>query len=81
MKDTVLTQARKKRELYILLFAFIAAIILNLIGILKYGTPVKELVTEFPMTLAVTLFLYAVVTGLRLIWWLLSGIYRIFNKS
>ena len=81
MKDTVITPKQKKRELYILLVAFIIANILNLISIVKYSTPTKELITQLPVVVAVTLFLYGTAVVLRLIWWLLNGLIRIFNPQ
>ena len=81
MRDTVLTSKWKKRELFILLIAFIAANIINLIGILIYGTHAKELITKLPVVILVTLFLYAVVAGVRVVWWFFTGIYKAFNRS
>ncbi len=81
MKDTVFTPRRKKRELFILLLSFVAANIVNLAGIVIYGTPAKELITQLPVVFALTAFLYFVLAVIRAIWWLFTGIYRIFNKS
>jgi hypothetical protein len=81
MRDTVITSRSKKRELYILLFAFIASNIMNLIGIAKYGTSSRELLSQIPVVILLTLFLYGVVVALRIIWWFFTGIYRMFNKS
>ena len=81
MKDTVFTARRKKRELFILLLSFIAANIVNLAGIVIYGTPVKELITKLPVVFALTAFLYFAIALVRAIWWVFTRIYRIFNKS
>ncbi len=81
MKDTIFTPRQKRREMYILLLAFIAANILNIAGIIAYGTPVKELISQMPVVLAVTLFLYGVVVAFRLVWWFFTRVYKIFNKS
>ncbi|HYW94652.1 MAG TPA: hypothetical protein VE870_03630 [Bacteroidales bacterium] len=80
MRETKITPRQKRRELLFLLFAFIAANILNLVGILQYGTSAAELLTQLPVVLLVTLFLYVVVFIVRMIWWLFAGIYRAFNK-
>jgi hypothetical protein len=68
MKDTVITAAQKKKEIIILASCFAIAVILNIIGILKYNTPWKELVTQLHVVLLVTAVLYA-------IQWFFRGLY------
>lgn len=77
MKDTLITTGRKKRELYVLLACTIAAYILNIIGIIKYGSPVKELVTQVPLVLLISLIIYIVLAVLRIAWYYLS---KLWNK-
>lgn len=81
MRDTVWTKKEKKRELYILLFCFIAANILNIVGILNYATSAKEIITQIPVVILISVILYLIILAIRLIWSLFAGIYRIFNKS
>ena len=81
MRDTVWTKKEKKRELYILLFCFIAANILNIVGILNYATSASEIITQIPVVILISVVLYLIVLAIRLIWSLFAGIYRIFNKS
>ncbi len=68
MKDTIITVAQKQREMIILLSCFAIAMILNIIGILKYDTSWKELVTQLHVVLLVTAVLYA-------IQWFFRGVY------
>ena len=74
-KDTTLTAFRKRREALILLFCFIGAYLLNVIGIIKHGTPAKELITQLHVVLLVTLVLYALVLLLRVLYYLVSRLW------
>ena len=76
MKETVITPGRKKRELYILLFCTIAAYLLNVVGIIKYGSPAKELITQLPLVLLVALILYLALALVRIIIYLISKIWK-----
>lgn len=67
MKDTVISSATKKRELMILLICFLAAVLFNIISILVYKTPWKELFTQLHVVLLVGLFFYAVSGLIRLL--------------
>lgn len=75
MKETVITPARKKRELFVLLACTIGAFVLNIAGILKFNTPAKELVTQLPLVLFIALAIYAVVAVMRLIVYFVSRIW------
>jgi len=77
MKDTLITTTRKKRELYVLLACTIAAYILNIVGIIKYGSPVKELITQIPLVLLIALIIYSALAILRIAWFYIS---KIWNK-
>ncbi len=76
MKETVITPGRKKRELYLLLSSLIAAYILNIIGIIKYGSPAKELVTQLPLVLLVALIIYLALAILRIVYFMISKIWK-----
>jgi hypothetical protein len=75
MKETVITPGRKKRELFVLLACTIGAFVLNVIGIIKFNTPAKELVTQIPLVLLLSLVIYALVAVLRIIAFLVSRIW------
>jgi hypothetical protein len=59
----------------LLLTCTIAAYLLNIIGILKYNTSAKELLTQIPVVLLVALIIYAIVAILRLIYYLISKLW------
>jgi hypothetical protein len=71
-RDTVVTAAMKKREALIFALCFLAAYVLNVIGIIAYGSPARELVTQLHVVLLVALVLYGAVVLLRLLYYLLS---------
>jgi hypothetical protein len=58
VKDTVITASRKKKELFAILVCFILASIFNFSGILIYNTNWKELYTQIPLVLLITVFFY-----------------------
>jgi hypothetical protein len=67
MKETVITPVQKRRELFILLFSAVAAVALNIIGIVKFDTPAVELLTQLPLVILLTLIIYVVIAVLRII--------------
>lgn len=71
MKDLVIGQARIKRELLVLLFCFIAAVLTNVYAIATRGTEWSELVSQLHVTLAVGVVFYVVLGLPRLV---ISGI-------
>jgi hypothetical protein len=75
MKDTVITASRKKRELMILLICFVAAYILNIIGIVQHGAPASELVTQLHLVLLITVIFYGVAGILRVLYFLISRLW------
>jgi len=72
MKETVITPGMKKRELIILLVCFIAAYVLNVVGIVKYNAPAIELVSQLHVVLAVSLVIYVLVAVFRGLLYLFS---------
>jgi len=70
MRETVITAAHKKRELYILAVCTLAAIVMNIIGIVKFNTPATELITQLPWVLLLALLLYVIQALLRFIFYL-----------
>ncbi len=73
-KDTVITARQKRRELAIILICLGAAVIFNLIGIISFGTPAKELVTQLHIVFLVAVFFYLVTGLFRLLWWLIRSV-------
>ncbi len=77
-RDTVLFAASKKRELVIFLLCFLGAYILNVIGIIQFKSPAKELLTQLHVVFIVSLVLYGTVVALRILYHLVS---RIWNRK
>jgi len=76
MKETVITPGMKRRELIIMLLCFLAAYGMNIAGIIKYHTPLKELVTKIPVVLLVAAVIYLAVAILRVLYLLVAGIWK-----
>jgi hypothetical protein len=66
-RDTVITARQKKRELTIYLLCFAGAVIFNIIGIMKYSTPAKEIYTQLHIVFLVSVFFYLLTIIFRLI--------------
>jgi len=77
-KDTTIAAKAKKRELIILLIAFLFAFSLNVIGIIQHQTPAKELFTQLHVVLLITVVLYLFTGLLRVIYLLIS---RLWNRK
>lgn len=77
-RDTVLFAASKKRELIIFFSCFLGAYILNVIGIIQFKTPARELLTQLHVVLIVSLVLYGTVVALRILYYLVS---RMWNRK
>jgi hypothetical protein len=67
-KDTVITSRQKKLELTIYLLCFTGAVIFNIIGIIKYSTPAKEIYTQLHIVFLVSVFIYLLTIILRLLY-------------
>jgi len=76
MKDTIITTQQQKRELYILLVCFIGAFIFNIIALLIYKSPVKEVITQLHIVIILALFFYFVVLFFRILGWLFLKVFR-----
>jgi len=74
-RDTTIYAASKRRELIIFLACFIGAYILNVIGIIQYKSPARELVTQLHVVLIVSLVLYGTVLALRILYFLVSRLW------
>lgn len=76
MKDTIITAAVKRRELWILLICFVVANIANWAAIIKFSAPWYEVFTQIGYVVVTTLVIYALVTMVRLAFWLIKYISR-----
>ncbi len=76
MKDTVITAAVKRRELWLLLICFVIANITNWVAIIKFARPWYEVFSQIGYVVVTTLVIYALVTMLRLAFWVFKYISR-----
>lgn len=72
--DTIITATQKKREAWILLACFVGAFIFNIIGIMKFQSPAKELITQLHIVLILSIFFYILTGVFRLIYLLIRKI-------
>lgn len=79
MKDLIITAKRQRRELIYLLTAFVLANAFNIVAIITYSSPAKELVTSIFYVLALTIMLYVAWTVVRLAVWIISKPFK--NKK
>ena len=75
LRDTVLSAAQKKRELIIILVCFLAAYLLNVIGIIQYHSPARELITTIHLVLLVAGVFYGIVIVLRILYYVISRLW------
>jgi hypothetical protein len=74
-KDTVITAKNKKREAIILLACFLLAYLLNVIGIIAHQTQAKELLTQIPYVLLLSLIFYGFILVLRILYYLVARLW------
>jgi hypothetical protein len=65
-KDTVISANQKRREAWIILACFAGAFLFNVIGIIKFQTPAKEVFTQLHIVLFLCIFLYIISGIVRL---------------
>lgn len=70
MKDTIITAAMKRLELWILLGCFVVANIVNWCAIIKFERPWWEIFTQIGYVVSTTLVLYGLMLILRIAWYL-----------
>lgn len=68
MKDTVISAATKRRELYIWLACFVVANIVNVVTIIKFQTSWLEIFTQIGYVVITSLVFYVLVLIVRLAW-------------
>ena len=76
MKDIVITGRTLRRELFILLGCFVAAVIFDIVAIVKYSKPFVEVFQTIGYEITIALGLYAFLAIIRLIVWLFLKILR-----
>lgn len=69
MKDTVITAARKRTELWTAGICFLLAVLVNAGAILYYHTPFYELFTQIGFTVVIAVVFYVVWTLVRILVW------------
>ncbi len=74
-RDTTITASAKRRELIIFGVCFLAAYLMNVIGIIQNHSPVKELITQLHVVLLVSGVFYGVVILLRVLYHLISRLW------
>ena len=76
MKPIVIDSKFVKRELFILLGCFIAAVIFDLVGIILYKRPAIELLTTIGYEVVIALGLYAFLALVRILVFLVASLFR-----
>ena len=76
MKPIVIDSKFVRRELWILLGCFVAAVIFDLVGIILYKRPAIELVTTIGYEVVITLGLYAFLALVRILVFLVSQLFK-----
>lgn len=75
LRDTTITALQKRRELIIIGVCFLAAYLLNIIGIIQHKSPAKELITQLHVVLLIALVFYGIVILLRVLYYLISRLW------
>ena len=76
MKPIVIDSKFIKRELWLLLGCFVAAVIFDLVGIILYKRPAIELVTTIGYEVVIALGLYAFLALVRILVFLVSQLFK-----
>ena len=71
MKDTIISAAVKRRELYIWLACFVVANIVNWVAIIKFQSPWYEIFTQIGYVVVTSLLIYGVLLMARIAWWII----------
>ena len=76
MKPIIIDSKFIKRELWILLGCFVAAVIFDLVGIIMFKRPAIELLTTIGYEVVITLGLYAFLALVRILVFLVSQLFK-----
>ena len=71
MKDTIISAAVKRRELYIWLACFVVANIVNWVAIIKFQSPWYEIFTQIGYVVVTSLLIYGLLLMARITWWII----------
>ena len=71
MKDTIISAAVKRRELYIWLACFVVANIVNWVAIIKFHSPWYEIFTQIGYVVVTSLLIYGLLLMARIAWWII----------
>jgi hypothetical protein len=71
-RDTITAGSSKRKELIIFLFCFLGAYILNVIGIIQFQSPAKELYTQLHVVFLAALVLYVLSLCLRVLYYIVA---------
>lgn len=75
LRDTTITAFQKRRELIIFGACFLAAYLLNVIGIVQHKTPARELLTQLHVVVLIALVFYGTIVLLRILYHLISRLW------
>ena len=76
MKPVVIDSKFVRRELFILLGCFVAAVIFDMVGIIIYHRPAIEIITTIGYEVVIALGLYAFLALVRILVFLISIPFR-----
>ncbi len=76
VKDTVITASEKRREILLALGCFIAAFLVNVYAIIRFGTPWTEMFTQIGYVIVLSVAIYAIVWAVRLCIMFLKSVFR-----
>ncbi len=76
MKDIIISSKQQKKELLILIFCFLFVFLLNIIGIILYKTPAKEIITQIGYVVVIAFVLYFIIAAFRLLIYLMLMLFK-----
>ncbi len=76
VKDTVITASEKRREILLAAGCFIAAFLVNVYAIIRFGTPWTEMFTQIGYVTVLSVAIYAIVWAVRLCIMFLKSVFR-----
>ncbi len=80
-KDTTITAKQKTREARIFLAFFIVSYLVNIIGIIIYQSPARELYSQLHAVLILTFFLYFLTWFFRIFYYLVRWLFVSARKA
>jgi len=72
MKDITISAKQIRQEILSLSVCFFIGFLINGIAIISYGTSWSELFTSLPYVILFAIFIYAIWSGIRLVYFLLK---------